>query len=63
MVFGLIVGLTTRPSALTALEANPDVDLILLDLNIGDSSGLATLQRVSAWKERLGARREAPLSV
>jgi DNA-binding NarL/FixJ family response regulator len=47
-----IIEASTLAEAFAALEANPDVDLVLLDLNIADSNGLSTLQRVSAWMEQ-----------
>ncbi len=53
-----ILEASTLHEAFAALEANPDVELVLLDLNIADSSGVRTLQRLSEWKERhdCGAR-------
>jgi DNA-binding NarL/FixJ family response regulator len=47
-----ILEAATLAETFVVLEANPDVDLVLLDLNIGDSRGVSTLQRLSEWKEQ-----------
>lgn len=47
-----ILEASTLEETFAALGENPDVDLVLLDLNVTDSSGVRTLQRLSDWKEQ-----------
>ena len=40
--------------AIAVLGEQPDVDLVLLDLELGDSHGVDTLRSLKAWCERRG---------